>query len=165
MTLLRLSMLAGVGFCLFALGCEKEDPIRAYQTPKEPAHVHHERIEWKTPADWVEWPGDEMTYAGFTVEDGEPVLEMTVTYLLRAEAPNAADVTANVNRWQRQLGMPGSSKEEVSQLAKKMSVDGRDGYQVDLLGPAGEVQKRILAATVTEGDRVWYFKMMGATAR
>jgi len=171
MGLLRLLMAGGVGcLCLLALGCNREEPIKAYQAPKEPAHVHRDRIEWKTPADWIEWPGEEQTtdplptYAGFTVEDADPALEMRVTYLAR-EAPGAANVQANVNRWQRQLGMPGSSQEEVSQLAKKVMVDGREGYVVDLLGPAGEGQKRILGAMVVEGERVWFFKVMGTAER
>ena len=42
--------------------------------------------------------------------------------------------------------MPASSKEDVDQLAKKLTVDGRDAFIVDLLGPAGEGQKRILGA-------------------
>jgi hypothetical protein len=167
MSLLRLSLLAGVGLlCVFAFGCEKEQPIRAYQAPKEPAHVHHDRIEWKTPPEWIEWPGDEqtMTYAGFTLEDAQPALEMIVSYFPR-QAPEAADLTANVNRWQRQLKMPASSPEEANQLAKKMDLDGREAHVVDLLGPAGETQKQILAAMVIEGDRVWFFKVMGDAAR
>src|SRR6267142_3194878 len=146
MSLLRLVMAGGAGcLCFLALGCNREEPIKAYQAPKEPAHVHRERIEWKLPVDWIEWPGDgELTYAGFTVEDSDPALEMTVTTLSRRDAPSAADVTANVNRWQRQLEMPGSSPEEIAQLAKRVKVDGLEGYVVNLLGPAGDSQKRIL---------------------
>src|SRR5438128_2778116 len=166
MGLLRLSMLCGVGFvCFLALGCNREEPIKAYQAPKEAAHVNRERIEWKTPAEWVEWPGDEeQTYAGFTLEDLDPLLELTVTYLGR-EAPGAANVQANVNRWERQLRMPASSKEEVRRLVNKVIVDERPLFMVDLMGPAGVDQKRILGAMVLEGDRVWFFKLMGATAR
>src|SRR2546421_9343967 len=89
---------------------------------------------------------------------------MTVTYLGR-EAPSAADVVANVHRWQRQLDMPGSSKEEVDHLARKISVDGREGYVIDLLGSAGDTQKRILGAMIIEGDRVWFFKIMSLAPR
>src|SRR6185436_2203005 len=167
MRLFSLIVAGGLGcLCLLALGCEKEDPIRTYQVAKDPVHVHHDRIEWKAPVDWVEWTGDEetRTYAGFTLEDALPPLEMTVTILGR-DAPEAADVAANVNRWQRQLKAPLSSKEQVDQLAKKISLDGREAYTVDLLGPAGDDQKRILGAMAIEGDRVWFFKIMGPSAR
>ena len=163
MRLFRLAAVGGIGcLCLLALGCEKEDPIRVYQAPKEPAHVHRERIEWKIPADWVEWTGDAQTntYAGFTLEATTPPLEMTVTILPR-QAPSAADVTANVNRWQAQIKMPLSPQEEVDRLAQKLSIDGREGYAVDLSGP----ENRILGAMAVEGDRVWFFKIMGASAR
>ena len=163
------SLLATLGLgclSLLALGCEKEEAVRAYQAPKEPAHVHHDRIEWKIPTDWIEWTGDEQTrtYAGFTIEDTNPPLEMTVTLLPR-QAPSAADVTANVNRWQRQLEAPLSSQEQVDQLARKQTFDGREGYVVDLLGPPGPEQKRILGAMAIDGDRVWFFKMMGPVQR
>jgi hypothetical protein len=166
MGMLRLSMIGGVGLvCLLALGCNRDEPIKAYQAPREAAHVHHERLEWKTPANWIEWPGaDEQTLSGFTVEDGQPPLELTITALPR-QSPSAADVTANVNRWQRQLEMPGSSKEEVETLAKKVMVGERPVFVVDLLGPARADQKRILGGMSVEGDRVWFFKLMGAAAR
>src|SRR2546421_4173078 len=166
MGLLRLSMIGGVGLaCLLALGCNREEPIKAYQAPKEPARVHHERREWKAPGQWIEWPGpDEQSYGGFTIEESQPPLELTINALPR-ESPSAADVTANVNRWQRQLEMPASSKEEVRGLVKKVMADGRAGFQVDLAGPAGAEQKRILAAMAVDGDRVWFFKLMGPTAR
>ena len=159
-------MIGGVGLaCLLALGCNREEPIKAYQAPREPARVHHERLEWKTPGEWIEWPGpDEQSYGGFTIEESQPPLELTITALPR-ESPSAADVTANVNRWQRQLEMPASSKEEVRGLVKKVMADGRAVFQVDLAGPAGAEQKRILAAMAVDGDRVWFFKLMGPTAR
>lgn len=159
--------IGGAGcLCLLALGCEKPDPIRTYQVAKDPVHVHRDRIEWKPPPDWIEWTGDEQTrtYAAFTLDDTPPPLEMTVTILER-KAPEAADVTANVNRWQRQLQLPESAKNEVEQLAKKTSFDGREAYTVDLLGPPGPDQKRILGAMAIEGDRVWFFKVMGSSSR
>jgi hypothetical protein len=145
-------------------GCKKEEPIKAYQAPKEAAHVHHERLEWKVPGNWIEWPGDEQTYAGFTLEQADPPLEMTISALERKTA-SAADLQANVNRWQRQLGLPASSPEEVNQLATKVIVDDRPIFVVDLLGPPGTDQKRILGAMTVEGDRVWFFKAMGPTQR
>src|SRR2546421_2234589 len=71
MGLLRLSMIGGVGLaCLLALGCNREEPIKAYQAPREPARVHHERLEWKTPGEWIEWPGpDEPSYGGFCISE------------------------------------------------------------------------------------------------
>jgi len=166
MGLLRLSIVGGVGLvCLLALGCNREEPIKAYQAPKEPAHAHHDRLEWKTPGQWIEWPGpDELTYSGFTVEEGQPPLEMTISALPRG-SPGAADVLANVNRWRRQLGMPGSSREEVRQLVKKVMVDERPVFVVELPGPAGGNQKRTLAAMAVHGDRVWFLKLMGPSTQ
>jgi hypothetical protein len=57
--------------------------------------------------------------------------------------------------------MPGSSREEVRQLVKKVMVDDRPVFVVDLPGPAGGNQKRTLAAMAVHGDRVWFLKLMG----
>ena len=43
--------------------------------------------------------------------------------------------------------------------------DGRAVFQVDLKGSDEGGQKRILAAMAVDGDRVWFFKLMGPTAR
>src|SRR5438045_603519 len=133
MGFLRLSMIWGVGsLSLLALGCNKEEPIKAYQAPKEPVHVYHDRLEWKTPGQWIEWPGpDEQTH-GFTVEETNPPLELTITALDR-QSPGAGDVTANVNRWQRQLGMPATSKAEVRSLVKRIVANERTIFVVNLM--------------------------------
>src|SRR5882672_7518032 len=98
--------------CAFIAGCDREDPIKAYQAPREPAKTHHDRLEWTTPGQWIEWPGDEQpdaggvrTYVGFTLDGQQPPLELAVTVFDRA-SPSAADVPANVNRWERQVGKP-----------------------------------------------------------
>src|SRR3989440_13047760 len=88
MGLLRLSMIGGVGLaCLLALGCNREEPIKAYQAPREPARVHHERLEWKTPGEWIEWPGpDEQSYGGFLILEGQPPFGLTINALPREGA-------------------------------------------------------------------------------
>src|SRR2546421_12516735 len=93
MGLLRLSMIGGVGLaCLLALGCNREEPIKAYQAPREPARVHHERLEWKTPGEWIEWPGpDEQSYGGFYLLKCQRPLELIINALTR-EGPKAAGV-------------------------------------------------------------------------
>jgi hypothetical protein len=147
---------------LAGLGCEREGEIRAYKTNKEPAHVHRDRLEWVVSGEWVEWPGDEQSYAGFTLDEGKPALELVISALPR-EAASAADVVANVNRWQRQMGMAASSGEEVNKLVKQVVVnDDRVVSVVDLKGPSGN---RTLAAMAVEADRVWFFTVKGAAER
>jgi hypothetical protein len=150
--------------CALISGCNREDPIKAYQAPADPTHSHHDHIEWTLPADWIEWPGEGNTEVGFTLDDQSPSLDLTLSYLER-KTPSAADLTANVNRWQRQVGLPASSKEEVNQLVTKIEADGRTINVVDLLGPPGKDQKRILAAMFIDGDKVWYFKSIGPADR
>jgi hypothetical protein len=156
---LRVALVLAVGW---AVGCDREEPIRSYKALKDPPHAHRERLEWKVPGDWVEWPGDDTTYAGFTLSE-KPQLEMTITALPRS-ASGAADVVANVNRWQRQMGMPATSPEETSGLVKEIVVDGRPVQMVDLMSkPASEAapRTRTLAAMTVDGDRVWFFTAKG----
>jgi hypothetical protein len=151
-------LLLAVGW---AVGCDREEPIRSYSAPADPPHVHRERLEWKVPGDWVEWPGDDGVFAGFTISE-KPNLELKITAMPRG--PESADVVANVNRWQRQMGMPGTSPEETSKLVKEIVVDGRPVQIMDVMGRAASdkaAQQRTLAAMTVDYDRVWFFTIKG----
>jgi hypothetical protein len=101
---------------------------------------------------------------GFTIDEQSPPIEMSLMQLPRSAA-GAADVLANVNRWERQLELPLSTPEQVEKLVVKVPLDGRTANVVDLLGKDGPEQRRMFAAMIVDGDRVWFFKIMGPAAR
>jgi hypothetical protein len=157
-----LPLLVGLLIALLG-GCEREDPIRTYQAPRDPPMPQASGgpgIRWTLPAGWKPLHvQNEMTYAAFMVADG--LRPLTVSQLPAA----GGDVLPNVNRWQGQLGLEPSGEADLGKVASAMKVDGREAQFVDLTGPNpakdGGTQQRMLAAIVPAGERVWFFKLQG----
>jgi hypothetical protein len=146
-----------------ASGCEREDPIRTYEVPKDPPMPQlfgGPGIEWKLPANWkVLRVNSEMTFASFHVANG--LKPLTVSEL----PPAGAATLPNVNRWENQLGLPPSAEADLAKVVTSIKVDGHDAQWVELTGPDpgpnGLPQQRMLAAIVPADKRVWFFKLQG----
>jgi hypothetical protein len=148
-------------------GCEREDPIRSYEAPKDapmPQLTGGPGIRWTLPAGWKALRvNNETTYAAFHVADG--LKPLTVSEL----PPAGADTLANVNRWQGQLGLEPSGEGDLAKVANPIKVDGRDATLVDLTGPDvakdGGPRQRMLAVILPTYERAWFFKFQGPTDR
>src|SRR5687768_2753008 len=97
-----------------AAGCEREDPIRTYEVPKDPPMPQltgGPGIQWTLPANWkVLRVNSQMTYASFHVADG--LKPLTVS-----ELPEGGAATLpNVNRWENQLGLPPSDQADLGKV-------------------------------------------------
>ena len=150
-------------------GCEKEELVRTYRAPKEPAvktvaapaPAVSAVPTWTVPAGWKELKAQEMRYAAFAVSPEHPNVVMTVVPL----GAEAGGLAANVVRWQGQIGMPATPEAEVEKLVSHADVNGLHVDKVDLVGPepgeAGKPRQRILAAVIEAGGRTWFFKLMG----
>ena len=111
----------------FCVGCDRDDQVRAYQSPKEaPAPASDEAaadsrrlMEWTVPPGWKELPGDQMRYAAFAVAPNDPSVVLTVITA-------SGDVLANVNRWEGQLGLPPTSASDLNKVVKRGTVTVQD---------------------------------------
>ena len=152
------------------IGCEKEESISVYNAPKEPATAARpvaantapsaaaNELHWTVPEGWKEAPAQQMRFATFIVNEGEPKVELTVIPL----GPESGDVLANVNRWEGQIGLQPSPKEKLGAVVRHQKVDGLEVDVVDLTGPQdANPRQRMLAAIVPHGGRIWFFKMTG----
>jgi hypothetical protein len=98
-----------------------------------------------------------MRFASFAV-NADPPVELTVIPL----GPESGEVLANVNRWEKQLGLPPTPQANLSKVVRHLSMNGLEGDAVDLTAPASSnSRQRMLAALVPAGGRVWFFKLMG----
>src|SRR4051812_23799201 len=121
-------------------GCNRdEQAIRTYQVPKEPPPAQREapavtptmasaaaaapdnpggagsrEVDWTVPAGWKELPGQQMRFASFQVSAEKPDVQLTVIPL-GAEAGNLLD---NVNRWEKQLGLPPTPQQDLGKIVK-----------------------------------------------
>ncbi len=166
-------------------GCQREDEIVTYSAPKQRDKVvssplqaatvpvnptasqpasdgaQPSPLKWTTPQGWTQLPGGGMRYASFQVDAAQPDLQLTIIPL----GAESGSVEANVHRWENQLGLPPTPSEKMQQTAVPIVAGGAKGIRMDLAAPPGkEPPRRMLAAMLFHGDRVWYFKLIGPDA-
>src|SRR3954469_9254768 len=157
-------MFALIVAALIACGCDRDEPIAAYQAPKEQVRApdspraQPKPIDWNLPEGWRALPGDGMRYAAFAVSADDPNLVVTVVPL----GPNLP-MLANINRWEGQIGLQPSGEGDLSKLLKPVEVNGETAQTIDIIGPEqnGKPKQRILAAIFERKDRTWYLKLQG----
>ena len=170
-------------FGLILAGCDRDDKIVVYTTPKDmprtapnspsptpamtptpamdaskPGSAQGE-LQWTTPQGWKELPGDgQMRYASFQVVADHPEIELSVIPL----GPEAADLLPNVTRWQGQVGLPPSGMGDLPNVVKRVTVGNLNFDTVDLVGPeTANPRLRMLAAILAQPDKTWFFKLLG----
>jgi len=163
-------MIVWTALAISQAGCE-DDPIRAYQAPKDPPRItstatpappsaaHDTKIHWTTPQGWEQLSEKKpMRLATFTAGKPEQRVEVAVS----AFPGGVGGLLPNINRWRGQLNLPpiGSPDE---QPAQQLHVGGFPTTLIDLIAPpAGtENRSRIVVAMLHQPDRVWFFKMTG----
>jgi hypothetical protein len=158
---------------LVAIGCENREEIVVYDAPKDPppatapvatmamadAVAPHANVEgpltWTLPEGWKQKAGGgDMRFATVQVSE-DPPIDLTVIPL--GGGASVGDVTANINRWEGQLGLPPTPAEKIDSVAKKSSPNGLTVTAVDLKGE----KQRMLAAMTPHGGKTWFFKVVG----
>ncbi|HEX4792768.1 MAG TPA: hypothetical protein VH370_03195 [Humisphaera sp.] len=165
---------------LFIAGCDREDPIRAYQAPKETVATDQPSmadmgaasarssandladLRWTLPGDWqlVQTPDDPKAIfhadARIAVDPGNPQLLLSVSHL-SGDAPGARSTLMNVNRWEGQAGLPPSTESTLPSVVTNVQVGDLTVSLVDLKNNG----KQLLGAIVPHADRTWFFKLEG----
>jgi hypothetical protein len=160
------------------LGCDRDDKVVVYTTPKQTSDSSatpsanptptidttnmppvQAEIQWTVPQGWKELPGDgQMRYASFQVLPDHPDLQLSVIPL----GAEAADLLPNINRWEGQVGLPSSSLTELPRVVKRVTVGDLNIDTVDLVGPeTANPRQRMLAAILPHADKTWFFKLFG----
>lgn len=92
-------------------------------------------------------------------------IEITVT---RLPGP-AGGLTANINRWRMQLGLPEGTPDEIQAAVRELQMAGSPAIHVDLFGPAvanpTAPRQRIIGMILSRGQFTWFFKMRGPADR
>ncbi|HEX8521608.1 MAG TPA: hypothetical protein VF669_05070 [Tepidisphaeraceae bacterium] len=153
-----------------ALGCDRNESISFSQAPKEaapatrpvamaPVTSSTAPLSWRVPAGWKEQQSSQqMRFATFVVNEGNPPVEFTVIPL----GAEAGELLPNLNRWEGQLGLPSSSKEQADKIVKHTHINGLHADVVDLTSAdSASPRQRMLAAIIPHAGRVWFFKMVG----
>ena len=115
---------------------------------------------WEVPPGWTEAPPTQMLLAKFLLPgQGTNKAEVTVSVF----PGSVGGVLANVNRWRGQIGLPPASESELEGLTSSLDVLGGKAILVDMSGTdAKSGQKaRLLGAILPQGERTWFYKLMG----
>jgi hypothetical protein len=149
----------------FRLGDRTGGDVHSYQAPTHDTLAPHRY----TPLRFTAAPGwEEIADLGdgkfppvalLRIERGGNVAEVTVTSL----AGEAGGMLANVNRWRSlQLKLdPYKTEEEMTKALKDIKIAGKPAHYVNIPGPEGPKQERILGAILKRGTETWFFKMRG----
>jgi hypothetical protein len=132
------------------------DAPPAEKTPEPKPFDYTLPSGWKPVADKG---GPIRTAGSFVVVEGDQEALVTITRL----AGQSGSLAMNIDRWRGQLGLPAARPEELKPSGE-LKVGGIVSPYLDLTGPKanGRDPKRMLVAIVTQGDSIWYFKMIGS---
>lgn len=121
-------------------------------------------IEWKTPGGWTEQAPSSMRVGSFLVKGANGgQADVSVIPL----SGMAGGDLANVNRWRDQIQLPPLGENELSRNVKPMKFPAGTFKLVDFVSAKPLDQgrkKRVIAATLEQGERTWFFKMLGDDA-
>lgn len=112
-------------------------------------------FKFETPKGWAAVEAnDGITRARFDVDKAS----VTLTSL----GGDGGGLGSNVNRWRKQIGLPGAPDDELAKSAVSLKIAGRDARYVDLANPSGPPAKnRILAVILPLGEETWFIRMSG----
>jgi hypothetical protein len=133
-------------------------PAAAPQVPAVDAPPRSGAVSFEVPAGWEKGPDSPMREATYLVSDGDSRAEFTLSGWPAAPGSQMSDVTANVQRWATQVGVP--VDDNLAKLVEDIDIDGIKGNYVKLVGPGSG--QAMLAAMVVKGEKVWFFKLAGA---
>jgi hypothetical protein len=129
----------------------------ALQTPAVDAPPRGGAIAHEAPEGWEKGPASAMREATYLVSEGDVQAEFTLSGWPAAPGSQMSDVTANVQRWAAQVGVP--IDENLAKLVEEIDIGGTKGSYVKLVGP--DSGQAMLAAMVVKGEKVWFFKLTG----
>jgi hypothetical protein len=116
---------------------------------------------WEVPAHWQKQGPKNMVLATFAVTEGAGRAEIAISSF----PGNVGGLTANVNRWRRQLGLTELAESEVGSVTSPLQVNGENATVVDLKndkGPNGA--QSTVAVIVPHAGSSWFFKITGPDA-
>ena len=111
------------------------------------------------PSGWSVGPENGMRKATWIVTGpNDSKAEIAVTVF----PGSVGGLTANVNRWRGQIGLPPASPDEIAASAKSAKVSGLDSQRFVMTSADGK--KSVDAVMTSKDGATWFFKMNGETA-
>jgi hypothetical protein len=118
-------------------------------------------LVWTAPAHWTAKPLGAMRKGSFAVKgpDGTEA-DLSIT----AFPGNTGGLSANLNRWRGQIGLPPLTEGQTGPALEHLDGDGLHFEVADFAGTANGAPTRILGAVLSRPGETWFFKLMGPDA-
>jgi len=117
--------------------------------------------KWNVPAQWSETePSSSMILKSFSVSsDSGAKANVTVSFLMG----EGGGLLMNVNRWRGQLGQPPIDENQLASEASILPTVAGKATVAEITGTDARTGQpaRILVAIVPNGDKTWFYKLMG----
>jgi hypothetical protein len=117
--------------------------------------------KWNAPSQWVETAPGPMVFKRFSVaDDAGGNAAITVSFL----SGQGGGVLLNVNRWRGQLGQPPIEQGQLDGVTELLATAEGKTTLVDFMGADAKTGQpaRLVAAIVPQGDKTWFYKLMGS---
>jgi hypothetical protein len=115
---------------------------------------------WTIPAGWQSVPPEEFLLAEYSIT-GANGAKATVN--VAQLAGDGGGVTANVNRWRRQLGLSPATDADLASTTTSLAASGATGTVVDLTGTDSNTgqKTRLIGIILPLSGQTWFYKLMG----
>ncbi len=125
-------------------------------TPAVPPAASAAKAHWPVPAGWTEADAGQFLVAKFLIS-GEDKTQASLN--ISSSVGDGGGLTANVNRWRQQLGLPEWTADELTAGTKFLETTAGRGMLVEMTGASAA----LVAVIVPHGGQTWFFKLMGDT--
>jgi|TARA_B110000914_G_scaffold45541_1_gene38650 hypothetical protein len=154
----------GILLLFFFIACNKEKHIRVYKIPKANIEKKEEislnkslnkpNFKWDKPSSWVDVPGHKMRIASFRVphQNGEGDLSIT------SFGGASGGTQANVNRWEKQIGLNASSMTDINKFSKS-NIGKLGQYKIFKLINSNQKETAIIASIFQLKETTLFIKL------
>lgn len=132
------------------------DNMRNRSLPDSAVNQSTDNPDWQVPATWQRAGGSAMRRASFQGTGSGGTVDIAVTSF----PGDVGGLTANVNRWRRQIGLAAQSPAEVEAAVQRRKVGPHEATLCEMAS-AGQAT---LAAIFSHEGNSWFFKMTGPRA-
>lgn len=120
------------------------------------------QARWEVPEAWKAEAAPQMVHSKWKVSTEAGSADVTVSVF----PGETGGLTANLNRWRSQVGLPPAPEAELAALADNLDVLGGKATLADFAGSSPEDGRanRIIAAVVRRNGMSWFYKLLGHPA-
>jgi hypothetical protein len=122
--------------------------------------------QFDAPESWRPMAAGEFGKAAFVVSDGSKTARVSVSDFRTDSGPMIGDVLPNVNRWRQTVGLGPIDKEALESVTESIEIDGKPATYAPIIPDPSkpeesQIELATLAAMVTDGEKIWFFKIIG----